>query len=130
MYQLYDKHCLLQHQLRERLASWKWQPLVGDVVARFTDPRHTDVLRLYTAYVNDFPEVLKTFHKLCRTSQPFTKFIKVGGGDLSWLLVLSVTLSCSPLLSATCFVLFCSRELALFSSFLEVEQWTVCRLVR
>lgn len=78
MYQLYDKHCLLQHQLRERLASWKWQPLVGDVLARFTDPRHTDVLRLYTAYVNEFPEVLKTFHKLCRASQPFTKFIKVG----------------------------------------------------
>ncbi|ROT77148.1 hypothetical protein C7M84_004229, partial [Penaeus vannamei] len=97
VYQLYDKHCLLQHQLRERLASWKWQPLVGDVVARFTDPRHTDVLRLYTAYVNDFPEVLKTFHKLCRTSQPFTKFIKscleqpaCGGLDLGAFLLTPV----------------------------------------
>ncbi|KAK7070700.1 hypothetical protein SK128_028579 [Halocaridina rubra] len=97
VYQLYDKHCLLQHQLRERLASWKWQPLVGDVVARFTDPRHTDVLRLYTAYVNDFPEVLKTFHKLCRTSQPFTKFIKLcleqpacGGLDLGAFLLTPV----------------------------------------
>ncbi|XP_068248023.1 uncharacterized protein [Palaemon carinicauda] len=97
VYQLYDKHCLLQHQLRERLASWKWQPLVGDVVSRFTDPRHTDVLRLYTAYVNDFPEVLKTFHKLCRTSQPFTKFIKVcleqpacGGLDLGAFLLTPV----------------------------------------
>ncbi|XP_042875090.1 uncharacterized protein LOC122255220 [Penaeus japonicus] len=97
VYQLYDKHCLLQHQLRERLASWKWQPLVGDIVARFTDPRHTDVLRLYTAYVNDFPEVLKTFHKLCRTSQPFTKFIKscleqpaCGGLDLGAFLLTPV----------------------------------------
>ncbi|XP_071513827.1 uncharacterized protein [Panulirus ornatus] len=97
VYQLYDKHCLLQHQLRERLASWKWQPLVGDIVSRFTDPRHTDVLRLYTAYVNDFPEVLKTFHKLCRTSQPFTKFIKAcleqpacGGLDLGAFLLTPV----------------------------------------
>ncbi|XP_069949902.1 uncharacterized protein [Cherax quadricarinatus] len=97
VYQLYDKHCLLQHQLRERLASWKWQPLVGDIVSRFTDPRHTDVLRLYTAYVNDFPEVLKTFHKLCRTSQPFTKFIKgcleqpaCGGLDLGAFLLTPV----------------------------------------
>ncbi|XP_076053359.1 uncharacterized protein LOC143032445 isoform X2 [Oratosquilla oratoria] len=97
VYMLYDKHCLLQHQLRERLASWKWQPLVGDILARFTNPRHTDVLRLYTAYVNDFPEVLKTFHKLCRTTPAFTKFIKscleqpaCGGLDLGAFLLTPV----------------------------------------
>ncbi|XP_045111881.1 FYVE, RhoGEF and PH domain-containing protein 4-like isoform X1 [Portunus trituberculatus] len=97
VYQLYDKHSILQHQLRERLGSWKWQPLVGDVVARFTDPRQSDVLRLYTTYVNDFPEVLKTFRKMCHTSQPFTRFIKgcleqpaCGGLDLGAFLLTPV----------------------------------------
>ncbi|XP_063852956.1 uncharacterized protein LOC135095787 [Scylla paramamosain] len=97
VYQLYDKHSILQHQLRERLGSWKWQPLVGDVVARFTDPRQSDVLRLYTSYVNDFPEVLKTFRKMCHTSQPFTRFIKgcleqpaCGGLDLGAFLLTPV----------------------------------------
>ncbi|XP_018022194.1 uncharacterized protein LOC108678323 isoform X2 [Hyalella azteca] len=97
VYQLYDKHCHLQHQLRERLVSWQWQPLVGDILAKFTEPHQSDVLRLYTSYVNDFPEVLKTFNKLCRNSPPFTKFIKscleqpsCGGLDLGAFLLTPV----------------------------------------
>lgn len=77
---LYDKHSILRHQLRERLGSWKWQPLVGDILVKFVDPQQSNVLRLYTSYVNEFPEVLKMFRKLCCTSQPFTRFIKVWEG--------------------------------------------------
>jgi len=55
------------------------------------------VLRLYTSYVNDFPEVLKTFHKLCRSSADFTQFLKAcleqpvcGGLDLGAFLLTPV----------------------------------------
>ena len=64
---------------------------------RFTRVEGSDILRLYTSYVNDFPEVLKTFHKLCRTSAEFTRFLKqclqqpaCGGLDLGAFLLTPV----------------------------------------
>ncbi|XP_035715204.1 uncharacterized protein LOC110859364 isoform X2 [Folsomia candida] len=73
---LHEKHCQLLSQLEERIASWKSQPRIGDILERFTNGKGSNVLRLYTNYVNDFPEVLKTFHKLCRSSREFTHFLK------------------------------------------------------
>ncbi|XP_037093112.1 uncharacterized protein LOC119112901 isoform X2 [Pollicipes pollicipes] len=73
---LYEKHCRLLHTLEERLEAWHWRPHVGHILYKFINRGELDVLRMYTSYVNDFPEVLKIFYKLCRTSSEFTKFLK------------------------------------------------------
>ncbi|CAL8110714.1 unnamed protein product [Orchesella dallaii] len=97
VFKLYEKHCGLLGLLEDRLATWKNKPTVGDLLERFINGEDANVLRLYTSYVNDFPEVLKTFHKLCRSSTDFTRFLKstlehptCGGLDLGAFLLTPV----------------------------------------
>ena len=35
------------------------------------------MLRLYSSYVNTFPQLLGTFYRLCRTSDEFSQFLMV-----------------------------------------------------
>ncbi|KAF0299969.1 Protein ECT2 [Amphibalanus amphitrite] len=91
---LYEKHCRLLHSLEERLDSWPWQSGVGDLICRFIVHGDSEVLRLYTSYVNGFPQLLSTFYRLCRTSADFLQFLKArqhhpgcAGLDLSALLL-------------------------------------------
>ncbi|GAB6020620.1 Rho guanine nucleotide exchange factor (GEF) 33 [Chamberlinius hualienensis] len=95
--QLYFKHSSLCHALEEKVQNWVWNSTLGDVFDKFTDPLDGNVLQLYTSYIDDFPEVLKTFHKLCRKSTKFIQFLKsclsrpvCGGLDLGVFLVAPV----------------------------------------
>lgn len=76
IFKLYEKHCIMLHKLEERIQAWQWNGLIGDIVLNFISSDESCILHLYTSYVNDFPEVLKTFYKLCRHSEQFTKFLK------------------------------------------------------
>lgn len=78
VWQLRTEHATLLAGLRARVTAWGSGSRLGDLLTRLlADPRGSDVLRLYTSYANAFPEVLQTFHRLCRASPAFTRFLKV-----------------------------------------------------
>ncbi|KAF4531879.1 hypothetical protein B566_EDAN000908 [Ephemera danica] len=72
VWQLRTEHGALLSGLRTRVANWGPGTKLGDLLQRLL----ADVLRLYTSYANAFPEVLQTFHRLCRASPAFTRFLK------------------------------------------------------
>ena len=51
--------------------------LLAGSADRFIVQGDSEVLRLYSSYVNTFPQLLGTFYRLCRTSAEFTQFLKV-----------------------------------------------------
>ncbi|XP_071450131.1 uncharacterized protein [Hetaerina americana] len=70
---------------------------LGDILRHFIEPEGLDALHLYTSYVDNFPDALQTFHKLCRCSPEFTNFLKdclkspdCGGLDLGGFLLTPV----------------------------------------
>lgn len=78
VWQLRSEHGALLTSLRARVNTWDQNSQLGDLLQKLlADPNGSDVLRLYTSYANAFPEVVQTFHRLCKASPAFTRFLKV-----------------------------------------------------
>ncbi|XP_041131632.1 uncharacterized protein LOC121329822 isoform X2 [Polyodon spathula] len=56
--QLSQRHLLLRNTLEERVFSWKWQGMLGDVFAQLTSQDDGDFLDSYLTYVRLFPSCL------------------------------------------------------------------------
>eukprot|EP00051_Salpingoeca_urceolata_P010526 m.128783 g.128783 ORF g.128783 m.128783 type:complete len:980 (+) comp16747_c0_seq1:239-3178(+) len=61
---LIGMHEDLLHRINERMTSWKWQGLLGDIFARFCGNYNTGFVQAYTSYVNHFPHAVSAFRKL------------------------------------------------------------------
>ncbi|KAG8230640.1 hypothetical protein J437_LFUL006837, partial [Ladona fulva] len=97
--ELHQQHSLLLTMLEESVCKMGHpdQKSLGDILRHFIEPEGLDALRLYTSYVDNFPDALQTFHKLCRCSPEFTNFLKdcldspdCGGLDLGGFLLTPV----------------------------------------
>ncbi|CAB3368155.1 Hypothetical predicted protein [Cloeon dipterum] len=77
VWQLRTEHSALLTSLKARVSTWDQHSQLGDLLQKLlADPNGSDVLRLYTSYANAFPEVVQTFHRLCKASPAFTRFLK------------------------------------------------------
>ncbi|XP_066550166.1 uncharacterized protein LOC136716719 [Amia ocellicauda] len=56
--QLSQRHLLFRNMLEERISSWQWRGLLGDVCAQLTSLDDSDTLDLYLTYIRMFPTFL------------------------------------------------------------------------
>ncbi|XP_071963852.1 uncharacterized protein [Antedon mediterranea] len=73
---LLQKHKSLLMSLQSRLNTWKWQGMMGDILARITDTYNADTLDVYTSYIANFPRSLSKMSYYCQKSHTFRKFLR------------------------------------------------------
>lgn len=94
---LHEKHCRLMNAVQERINSWQWRPRIADLLLTFLCREESEVLQLYSCYIQRFPDTLRALHQLRHSSPPLASFLQCrtehpgcGGLELSALLLAPV----------------------------------------
>ncbi|XP_033109043.1 rho guanine nucleotide exchange factor 33-like [Anneissia japonica] len=69
-------HKSLLASLHSRLNTWKWQGMMGDILARITDTYNVNTLEVYTSYIANFPRSLSKISYYCQKSHTYRKFLR------------------------------------------------------